>query len=487
LPIIIGHSTTYPSHQLFPDPRSDQLYLNLEAKPDRNGFKHTVTAGLEDTFGHALGVQLRSKIYYFDAQRLNLGHCPFGQNETLASNAGNLAEAINILQGNRHRFDTLIEHLRRIFPTIKSISVKPYRLAGNHVEILVWNVDPASQRDDLAVSLDESGTGVGQVIAILYVLLASNANVIIIDEPNSFLHPAASRQLISILRQYPRHQYIISTHSPETLSASNPDRLFVLRFEKEQSKVSVLPRDSVLGVQEALTEVGSRLSDVFGSDAIIWVEGVTEEACFSRILLASGKTIGGRVSIVPLRNTGDLGAKSGDAKAIWDIYFQLSRANALLPPALAFSLDREGRNDQDIADLKKLSKGLIRFLDRRMFENYLIHPQAIAAVLNRLPTFVNQPLKGEDIKRWIDKFGDKKRFFPQRDVLSPGDNAWIREVHGAKLLSNLFADLSSAKEAYHKVAHAKELTEWIINYDIAHFEELYTYLHGLMPEDAGGI
>src|SRR5204862_1210440 len=84
------------------------------------------------------------------------------------------------------------------------------------VEVQVWQVDPVTERDDLAVSLNDSGTGVGQVIAILYVAVNSNApRTIVIDEPNSFLHPGAARKLIEILKSDPlnQHQYIIATHS----------------------------------------------------------------------------------------------------------------------------------------------------------------------------------------------------------------------------------------------------------------------------------
>src|SRR5205807_561938 len=92
-------------------------------------------------------------------------------------------------------------------------------------------------RDDLAIPLAECGTGIGQVLSILYVVLKSEGNIIIIDEPNSFLHPRAAKALVSILREDRRNQYIISTHSPEVIVAAEPDRLFVLRFASEKTEV----------------------------------------------------------------------------------------------------------------------------------------------------------------------------------------------------------------------------------------------------------
>ena len=63
-------------------------------------------------------------------------------------------------------------------------------------------------REDLTVPLSEAGTGVGQVLSILTVVLeADHPTLILLDEPQSFLHPGAIRKLIEILKRYPRHQY----------------------------------------------------------------------------------------------------------------------------------------------------------------------------------------------------------------------------------------------------------------------------------------
>ena len=97
-----------------------------------------------------------------------------------------------------------------------------------------------SARDDLPHSLSECGTGVGQVLAILYVVMRSTGDVICIDEPNSFLHPGAAKALVEILNEQQEHQYIIGTHSPEVIVASRPERLFMLRLEEEITVVREL-------------------------------------------------------------------------------------------------------------------------------------------------------------------------------------------------------------------------------------------------------
>jgi predicted ATPase len=80
--------------------------------------------------------------------------------------------------------------------------------------------------------LSECGTGIGQVLAMLYVVLTAEVpRTIIIDEPQSFLHPGAIRKLLDILKGYPQHQFIVSTHSSVVATASNPKTLLLLRKE----------------------------------------------------------------------------------------------------------------------------------------------------------------------------------------------------------------------------------------------------------------
>lgn len=75
----------------------------------------------------------------------------------------------------------------------------------------MWPVRKDTEREDLAVRLVDSGTGVGQTLGILTVVVASEPSTIVIDEPQSFLHPGAIRRLFDVLRCYPQHQYVVVT------------------------------------------------------------------------------------------------------------------------------------------------------------------------------------------------------------------------------------------------------------------------------------
>jgi AAA15 family ATPase/GTPase len=147
--------------------------------------------------------KMLSQIYCFKAERLKITSSGFGVNQVLSPDASNLPEVLNILQGDTIRFERYNSYIRRVFPQIYQINIRP--IGSSTCEIVVSNEDPKLMRNDLVIPLAACGTGIGQVLAILYVVLTSDSpRIIIIDEPNSFLHPGAARKLIEILKEHPQ-------------------------------------------------------------------------------------------------------------------------------------------------------------------------------------------------------------------------------------------------------------------------------------------
>lgn len=404
---------------------------------------------------------LRNRIYAFKAERFNLAESPTGANRILTPNASNLPEVLSTLSTNNPtRFKKFNQLVSTIFPQVKQVTAPP--ISNNTFRILIWNVDPDSEREDLAVSLQESGTGVGQILAILYVVLTANdSQTIIIDEPQSFLHPGAVRKLIDILKMYPQHQYILTTHSPTVVTSSNPSTLLMVTKEEAESKIQTIKTQETSELSKYLSEVGARLSDVFGSDNILWVEGSTEEACFPLIIRELAKLPLLGTTILGVKHTGDF--EGNQSELIFEVYKRLSKGNGLLPEAIAFIFDREGRTDTQREDLERKGKGQVIFLKRRMYENYLLNPLAIASVISSLPSFASNPITSEQVSEWLAQHKWNTDFFERAvPVEKQKDELWLEKVHGAKILERIFADLSEARYSYDKVEHGELLTMWII-------------------------
>jgi hypothetical protein len=334
------------------------------------------------------------------------------------------------------------------------VSVLPAPEGGNQVEILIWQIDPRTNRRDLATPLNQSGTGVGQVLAILYVALSSDApRTILIDEPGSFLHPGASRALIRILRRLKQHQYIISTHSPEVIAELGDARVTIVRWNESRSTVEQHLRTTGPVAAGALQEIGAKLSDVFGFDSVLWVEGPSDADSIKLLLELRGEPQR-HLAILPVRDTGAFKRRS--IAEVLHIYRNLAMGDALLPPAAVFVFDRDGRTDQEITDVSREAGGKLRFWDRRMLENYLLVPAAIAQLFNEAGADYSLTTTRDAVRQWVEQHGGA--FMPDELAAAPFTPTWLQRIDAAKLLSNLFIDLSEARLEYRKAVHTPRLT-----------------------------
>jgi hypothetical protein len=252
----------------------------------------------------------------------------------------------------------------------------------------------------------------------------------------------------------------------------------LIRWENGSSKVDALDADKIGEVRSALNEVGVRLSEVFGADHIIWVEGETERLCFPLVAKSAGIEWPSGISMVAILNTGDFEGKKKDADLIWKLYERLSSSNALLPAALSFSFDRENRSARKIEDVRKRSGGIVKFLARKMYENYLINPKAIAVVIAE---FSGEQIELGQIKDWLVQHGGEDRHEASEDWNQDIFRVeWLRNVHGGKLLKHLFEEVTGTRLYYDKVVHSSRLTEWLLENDPHHLCELVEYVRSLL-------
>jgi hypothetical protein len=224
-----------------------------------------------------------------------------------------------------------------------------------------------------------------------------------------------------------------------------------------------------------LRALGSSLSDVFGADRVLWVEGATEENCFPRIIEKILKRPLEGTAIVAVQDVGRLVNRKKSTRLIWDIYTKLSTMGSLMPPALAFSFDREGLTENDIIDFQRMHGDVVHFLPRRMFENYLIDSDAIAAVIS---SGVQQPISAEAVQEKIDDI-------LRENPISASPENHFDSVDGAKLVDRVFSDLTGNVLEYDKGEDGLKLTDWLIANKPHMFEELADYLNDLLSTNNG--
>jgi len=258
-----------------------------------------------------------------------------------------------------------------------------------------------------------------------------------------------------------------------------PETITVTRLVDDRTEVEQVDPDEPASLETCLAEVGARLSDVFGADHILWVEGRTEETCFPIILSElGGRRLMGTV-IVGVRSTDEL--EGGDAKPVIDIYSRLSRARSLMPPAIGFVFDQEDKTSEEQADIVRRTGPTVRFLPRRMYENYLLDAGAISRVLISLDGEHADQYSVEKVGASLGAECLKGENFRPLPFPGSGD-AWRNTIHAAKLLKVVFGTLSEHRIRYDKVRDGEALTKDIIANSPDRLGELSQFLLDLLPE-----
>lgn len=403
----------------------------------------------------------RSRIYRFSAQRLPADTAHTAGDPILQRNAGNLPYCINHLHSNDaegHRM--LCAWVHRIFPSVKWIQAPP--IPGSQTfQLQCLPEAPEARRHDLAVPLDRMGSGIGNVIAILYVVLTARyPQVIAIDEPNSFLHPKALRELLSILAQEgAQHQYILTAHSPDVLTAVSPATITLFELNGTFSITKQVSGKDLPLLRTELARLGIRMTDLHGRDRVLWVEGQTEEIVLPDLLQHFCPEVSAGTAVLRVEHTGAFEKKGLSPSDVAKIYQRLTESSALVPPMVAILLDKESRKKAECTRISKESAGVIHFLDRTMLENYVLHPLAIAAVLSELGEVVTaDAVKAE---------------------LSSASVGNSPTVHGAQVLAGVFSKLSDARLEFRKTRDTPQLIRWLLTNQPAALAELEAFLRQL--------
>ena len=461
------------SHGLLDDNQaSKNVLIQFDSKiDDFTIFGNTGSSGLPSVLE---GLRA-SNIYVFDPERLKIGACSVQENPLLDPSARNLPAVLSMMARNPAKWEIFKGHVREVFPSVREVAISPL---GAEIAVYIWQNDPQDAQDDYAVLLQESGTGLAQVLSILYVAMTRTANVIAIDEPNSFLHPGAAKKLMTILKQYGQNQYIVSTHSPELISIIDPDVLLSVSWSEGESHVESLDRHSLNDLENVLLDLGCELADVFAADRVIWCEGPTEVRAFPILARASGLNIA-TTAFLELRATGDLESHKVNAQSVLDIYAILSKGPSLLPRETAFNLDREGRSSAEIADITRQSKGSVKFLPARSLENFVVDSDAISAILDadyaRTQT-VEAPPTREDVQAWLNKHAGE--YAPKGQE----DDWQADELDAPKLLDKLFSAVTNNLHIYRKTHHTVELIRWLLENKPSQLGVLTEYVRSLTEE-----
>jgi predicted ATP-dependent endonuclease of OLD family len=166
---------------------------------------------------------------------------------------------------------TVQEQLKKLLPTIKKVKISPsqgptYRGRFRLPQLII--------DDGTETTLEAKGDGIKSLAAIS-LMRATKAGgkagslVVAIEEPESHLHPGATRQLAIVLHEMAaEHQVIITTHSPLLVARNTLEANIIV------SKSKATPASSIKAIRDSLgVQVGDNLTQ---AEYVILVEGKTD-------------------------------------------------------------------------------------------------------------------------------------------------------------------------------------------------------------------
>lgn len=161
-------------------------------------------------------------------------------------------------------------------------------------------------------SISEQSDGKRAIYAIaLYDLISNRANIVSIDEPEIHLHPSSQRSLARLLKNG-ENQKIIATHSPDIVSAFDPELIVSVR----EGGTVVQPRIKILDDdQRAMFRwwVRNKLEPLTARH-VVAVEGMADRIVLERVAELTGHDLDRLgVSVIETEGAGDMGV-------IWKLF-----------------------------------------------------------------------------------------------------------------------------------------------------------------------
>lgn len=138
-----------------------------------------------------------------------------------------------------------------------------------------------------SVALRRLGAGIEQALIFAMLLVEYPKALLLIEEPENFLHPTVQRRLLQQLLD--REGYsVVTTHSNHVLDVRD-DRIAYFRTYRVNPRSCSVERFQSNRRYKALWDLGVRPSSLFESNALVWVEGPSDAIYIRRWLELHGE------------------------------------------------------------------------------------------------------------------------------------------------------------------------------------------------------
>lgn len=229
--------------------------------------------------------------------------------------------------------------------------------------------------DSITLPVHQIGGGTQTLISLLHELNFEVKPIMFIEEPENHLHPGLQKKFFNYLKSLisPRSrekQIWISTHSPFLLNKSDLMNIWVAKKRGGVTQINNLVDNEDL--KNIIVELGVKPSDILFSDAILLVDGVTEEI----VLPIWGKKLD-----IDLGNIGcDIIGIGGDSKGKYHLdMWRTITQDAQIP--IFMVLDRHAKNEaKKLIEEGKIDEEHCIITDKHSIEEFYNKEYVIKAI-----------------------------------------------------------------------------------------------------------
>lgn len=297
--------------------------------------------------------------------------------ETVKRNLGTHRASRNFRNSWYHFPDGFDEFSKLIKKTWPSMEIQPVEM----IDVLSRKLTMFCVENRIPRELFWAGFGFQVWCQLLtHISITKDNTVLIIDEPEIYLHPDVQRQLLNILRAS-GPDVLLATHSTEIMSEADHSEILLV----DKAKRSALRLKDIEGVQKALEVVGSiqniTLTQLARNRKLIFIEGLSD----FRVIRRFAQKLG----LMELSSGTDLTAVESGGFSSWERILSFVR---VFEKAIGKSVnigviyDRDYLPEEKVkgieADLNK-HLSVVHIHERKEIENYLLIPSALDKALNK--------------------------------------------------------------------------------------------------------
>jgi energy-coupling factor transporter ATP-binding protein EcfA2 len=213
---------------------------------------------------------------------------------------------------------------------------------------------------------------------LTHLVRGGDASIMVVDEPEIYLHPDLQRQLLEILFSL-GPSVVMATHSAEMIGAAEP-RDIILIDKKARSGKRLASDDLVQGVLDSIGSIHNiTLTRIAKHRKVLFVEGQEYS------LLVKFANIAG---FNDLATGNELPSVSSDGFSNWTKVRDTAWGIRKIlggPFRMASMLDRDYRPNEEMESIKSSLESeidLAIFLGRKEIENYLLVPSVLCTAIN---------------------------------------------------------------------------------------------------------